>query len=165
MSDRPHVEGHEPVQDRADERGEAFRAVEQQVAVLARRIRTVVAERAALVDPRLTSGGYLALAHLRRSGPGRQGDLVDVLAVDKTVVSRVVQQLVGLGLVERGPDPTDGRAHRLRLTARATSALDRVDALRREQYARKLGGWTTGELEDLAAALARYNADVGGDQA
>lgn len=146
-----------------DGRGEAVRAVEQQVAVLARRIRHVVATRAGMVDPRLSPGGYLALAHLLRTGPARQGDLVDVLAVDKTVVSRVVQHLVELDLVERAPDPTDGRATLLHLTTAATTALARVDEARREQYAEKLAAWSTADLERLAADLGRYNADVGQD--
>lgn len=151
----------QPTDEPTDQRGEAVRAVEQQVAVLARRIRHVVAERAAMVDPALSPSGYLALAHLHRTGPARQGDLVDVLAVDKTVVSRVVQHLVERGLVERAPDPRDGRAHLLHLTAGATTALAQVDAARRASYSRRLAGWSTGELQRLAADLARYNADVG----
>src|SRR3954466_12934297 len=48
--------------------------------------------------------------------------LADLLGVTKQAVAPVVDEMVALGLVERGPDPADRRAKRLALTDRGRAA-------------------------------------------
>ena len=79
--------------------------------MLIRRIRRVIGERARAVHEDLQPASYLMLAWLASDGPGagrrRWSRTFDI---DKGAVSRQVQHLVDLGLVERTPDPDDGRA-------------------------------------------------------
>jgi DNA-binding MarR family transcriptional regulator len=75
-------------------------------------------------------------------------------------VSRVVHQLLELGLVERSPDPEDGRASIISVTGDATTRLGRMSELRRRLFDVRLADWPADEIEQLAAQLGRFNVDV-----
>lgn len=136
----------------------SLRELEAQMAVIGRRLRRVVAERAAAVDPSLGAVGYAVLEQLHRHGVCRQSELVTVLSSEKGAVSRAVQQLVELGFVTRLEDPEDGRAHLVDVTPAGRQRLEGVVAARRAAYAERLADWDPAELEAFVASLARYNA-------
>jgi len=134
--------------------------LEAQMAVIGRRMRRVLAERAAAVDPTLGAIGYGVLEHLSRSGECRQTELVHTLGSEKGAISRAVQQLVDLGLVARVTDPDDGRAQQIAITAEGASRLDGVVAARRASYAHRLADWSPEEIAAFVATLTRYNASL-----
>ncbi len=60
--------------------------------------------------------------------PGvRQLDLARTLGLSKSAVSRMVDQLQRRGWIERQADDNDGRAWRLRLSARGRQLARRID--------------------------------------
>jgi DNA-binding MarR family transcriptional regulator len=136
----------------------ALLELEAQMAVMARRLRRVVSERATAVDPSLGAVGYGVLEHLQRHGDCRQTDLVAALGVEKGAISRAVQQLVDLGLAGRVEDPDDGRACRVRILDLGAARLRAVLELRRAAYAERLADWTPDDLDAFVAMLTRYNA-------
>jgi DNA-binding MarR family transcriptional regulator len=75
-----------------------------------------------------------------------------------------VQHLVDLGLVERSPDPADGRATLLTLTDDARGRAEEVTGGRRRFVDERLGDWSAEELKSFTSALARYNAALESDQ-
>jgi DNA-binding MarR family transcriptional regulator len=139
-------------------RSETTVRLEHEVRRLLRRVRRVIHERARAVHPDLQPSAYLLLGHLAESGPTRSTALVEALGIDKAAISRQVHHLTELGLVERAPDPADGRATLLSPTDDARRRLDAVAAQRRAQLAERLSGWTDEELTSLVTELARYNA-------
>jgi DNA-binding MarR family transcriptional regulator len=139
-------------------REEAVRQLEQEFGVLLRRIRRVIGERAREVHPEMQASGYLMLGYVREHGPLRASVMCSVFDLDKGAVSRQVQHLLDLGLVDREPDPSDGRATLISVTVEALRRMDAVDAERREGLADKLGDWSAADLVDLAKSLERYNA-------
>jgi DNA-binding MarR family transcriptional regulator len=132
--------------------------LEAQMAVIGRRMRRVVAERAAAVDPSLGGVAYGVLEHLHRTGACRQSELVTALSSEKGAISRAVQQLVDLGLVARVADPDDGRAHQIAISAEGGRRLQDVVSSRRATYAERLADWSPDEIAGFVSALARYNA-------
>lgn len=140
------------------DRAAALRSVEHEVGVLLRRIRRVIGVRARAVHEELQPASYLLLTHLARLGPARSSVVVEELGIDKGAVSRQIQHLVTLGLLERRPDPVDGRATLLSLSPDARARLDQVAAERHERFDRRLGDWTDAELFAFAEQLSRYNA-------
>lgn len=136
-------------------------AFEQQVGILARRLRRAVGARARAVHPDLQSPGYLVLAWLGRFGPARSADLVEGLGIDKAAISRQVTHLLDLGLLERSRDPLDGRAAILAVTERAQRRLRDVARERSTELDARLAGWSTAEVEDLVRMLTRYNDTLG----
>jgi DNA-binding MarR family transcriptional regulator len=90
--------------------------LEHEMGVLVRRLRRRIAERARLVHPELAPVAYSMLMALHDSGPQRASALVDLFGIDKGAVSRQVQLLLEFGLLERSPDPADGRAQILTIS-------------------------------------------------
>jgi len=139
-------------------RAESLRDLEQEVGVMIRRIRRVLWERARAIHPDLQPASYLMLAYLAEHGELRASALADALVIDKGAVSRQLGHLVELGLVDRTPDPADGRASLLAASDAAVSRINAVVEDRRRWLDEQLGDWTDEELSDFARVLGRYNA-------
>lgn len=142
----------------AGPRNDSVRALEHELGVLVRRVRRVIHERARSVHPELQPAAYLLLAYLAESGPQRASAVAEVFGIDKGAISRQVQHLEGLGLVERTPDPDDGRATLLRPTDDARARLVDLQRHRRKYLDERLSDWSDDDLASLVASLARYNA-------
>ncbi|GIF26785.1 DNA-binding MarR family transcriptional regulator [Actinoplanes tereljensis] len=81
-------------------------------------------------------------------------------SLDPSTISRAVAALVAHGLVERLPDPHDGRASVLAVTPAGRVALaDIADWLGRV-LDRALSGWSAEEVAALTVALARFTHDI-----
>jgi len=140
------------------ERLDPLAALETEVGVLVRRARRVIAERAQSVDPTLAGVSYLLLGYVSRLGPLRASELGAAFHMDKAGVSRQVQQLIDLGLLDRHPDPDDGRATLLSISEEGRRRMQAVAAARREWLAQRLGEWDHDELAAFVVNLSRYNA-------
>jgi DNA-binding MarR family transcriptional regulator len=77
--------------------------------------------------------------------------------VDKGAISRQVQHLCDLGLLEREPDPLDGRAMLISASADAILRMEAVDRDRRRWLEEQLREWSEDDLRGFVSALARYN--------
>lgn len=136
----------------------AFRTVEHELGVLLRRTRALSAEVARDVHPELESGPYGLLVRLAEVAPARSSDLAEFFRVGKATVSRQLKVLAELGLIGREPDPIDGRAHLLVLTAEGRERLDRARAARGQRFRALLETWRHEDVEQLAQMLSRFNA-------
>ena len=83
--------------------------------------------------------------------------MVEKFNIDKGAVSRQLQHLDDLGLVERTPDPADGRATLVAASEDAVRRLADVAEHRRKWLDEQLGDWSAEELEEFVAGLERYN--------
>lgn len=146
----------------AVERTEALRVLESEVGVLIRRVRRVIGERAREVHPDLLPSSYLMLGHVRDHGPLRASALSNVFDIDKGAISRQVQHLIDLGLLDRAPDPADGRATLLSISDEGRGRLERIATERSQLLAARLEDWDPADIEQLAVSLQRYNEALGG---
>jgi DNA-binding MarR family transcriptional regulator len=144
---------------RADELGR----LEQEVGVLVRRIRRVIGERARAVHEDLQPASYLLLNYLLTSGPQRSSVLSDRFGIDKGAISRQVQHLLELGLLEREPDPADGRAMLVSASPDAGHRMQAIARERRRWLDERLSGWSEDDLRDFVVGLSRYNAALDQD--
>ncbi len=94
-----------------------------------------------------------ALVRLERGGPTTAAALAKIEQISPQSMGATLGALEARGLVERRPDPQDGRRVILSATEAGLQALrDRRDA-RTEQLAKALSsGFTPAELEQLMAA-------------
>ncbi len=139
---------------------ETLSALEHEMGVLVRRIRRVIAERARLLHPDLSPVAYSMLMALNDSGPRRASELVEIFSIDKGAVSRQVQILLELGLIERSPDPEDRRAMILAISEEGHRRLAHISAVRRQQVGQRLEGWRHEDLRAFVSSLARYNSSL-----
>jgi DNA-binding MarR family transcriptional regulator len=139
-------------------RADTMRDLEQEVSVMIRRIRRVIGVRAREVHESLQPASYLILSYVVESGPVRASSIVEVFDIDKGAISRQVAHLIDLGLVERTPDPDDGRATLLSVTDEGTRRMKDVGDHRRKLVNERLSEWSEKELTTFVSDLARYNS-------
>jgi DNA-binding MarR family transcriptional regulator len=105
--------------------------------------------------------GYQVLTAAIGGELGSQLALAQHLGVDRTVMTYLLDDLEGAGLIERRPDPADRRARRITATpAGATLAgqLDRRLRAAEEQLLASLG--SDGERQSFRALLRQLAADI-----
>lgn len=102
---------------------------------------------------------YVLLARLVLDGPRRSNALAESVHSDPSTVSRQVAGLVRAGLVERRPDPDDGRASLLG----ATDEGVRVFQANRDRRNREIGAvtahWPEADRVQLTTLLDRLTTD------
>ena len=122
-------------------------ALRVSIGLLLRRLRQ------AQTDGELTLPESAALARLDRGGPTTASALARLEQISPQSMGATLGALEARGLVERHPDPGDGRRAVLSITDAGLQTLrDRRNA-RTEQLARALSsGFTRAELDQLMAA-------------
>lgn len=93
-----------------------------------------------------------ALATVDRHGPITAGALAQHEQVRKPTITRTVGALVELGLIERRPDPLDGRVAWLTVGPAGRRVLQRVRRRSDEYLARRIEELEPSERETLARA-------------
>jgi DNA-binding MarR family transcriptional regulator len=99
--------------------------------------------------------GYQVLASCGQEGPRTQLALAQRLGLDRTVMTYLLDDLQGAGLVERRPDPTDRRARRVELTEAGTAQLCVLAGRLREAEDRLLDRLDPDERDVLRRLLFR----------
>lgn len=107
------------------------------------------------IDPAV----YACLFRLIHDGSMRSSALAETMYTDPSTVSRQVTQLVDRGLVQRRPDPTDGRASVLAVTDAGRAAASRIRTMRNERLGQVLSGWPVEDLEQFTRLLDRFVVD------
>ena len=97
----------------------------------------------------------LLLSQLMASGPLRASDLSEHACLDLSTVSRHVSALESDGLVVRSPDPEDGRAQLLSVTAAGEQLVQELREQRLAMLARALEDWSDDDRRDLIRLIRR----------
>lgn len=101
----------------------------------------------------LGAGGVSALAALARCGPMRASALAAAEGLSAAGMTRVLNRLEGDGLAVRAPDPADGRAQLVSLTAEGARLIAEGSEVKLAALRRRLGGLTEAERRTLACAV------------
>jgi len=140
-------------------RTEAVRALEAEFGELINRFRRIITENANRVSPGMLPGAYKVFTTIvRREGITLSG-LAESLMADKGQISRTVRELEGLGLIQRTPDPADGRSSLLSPTS---FGLERLEAARTPQenlLVDALEEWPIDDILNLTRLLHALTAD------
>jgi DNA-binding MarR family transcriptional regulator len=116
------------------------------VGLLRRRLRQVP------VTDALTFPETAALGRLDRGGPAAAADLARQEQISPQSMGATLSELEARGLINRQPDPRDGRRIMLSISASGRRELNRRRNARVEQLARGLANFTESELGQLAVA-------------
>jgi DNA-binding MarR family transcriptional regulator len=122
-------------------------ALRVSVGMLLRRLRQV------RPDDELSLPESSALARLDRTGPATPGALAKVEQISPQSMGATLAALEARRLIDRHPDPADGRRVVLSVTEAGLELLRNKRGARTEQLAQALSaGFTAAELRQLAAA-------------
>lgn len=114
------------------------------------------ANQAATTKPRLSPVEYTLLVTLAQR-PRRGSDLICVVGLDQSTVSRRISAFVEDGLVDRIPDPDDGRAQLVRLTKAGEDLVQTERARRVRTLTDAIDDWSDTDRQDLTRLLSQLN--------
>lgn len=103
----------------------------------------------------VTRAQWKVLFRLHRQPGLRQIELADMLDIEPITLSRIVDRLEESGLVERRPDPSDRRAWRLHVTARAQPLIAKLRAIADDMIAETFAGIDPKDIEITRQVLSR----------
>lgn len=139
---------------------DAFAALEREVRVLLRRAASAGSAMARRVHPELEASAYPILAQVAAAPGTRGSDLASHFGVGRATVSRQLSRLAELGLVQREVDPEDTRGQRITLTPDGEARFEAARARRIASMEQAMEEWDVADVQQLAALLRRYSADV-----
>ena len=96
----------------------------------------------------------------RQDGDPSIGKVAEVLVIDPSTASRVVDRAVSAGLLERRTCADDRRRSRLRLTDDGERVLDDVNRRRRELLAEVTASWDEADVKQLVTLLQSLVAEL-----
>jgi len=103
----------------------------------------------------LTRDEWRVIAALAESGPARTAAIIERTTLEKMQVSRAVTRLEQGGLLERQPDPEDGRGWVLRLTPQGRALYRKIVPVVAAREAFLLDALDAAERRALDSALAK----------
>lgn len=140
--------------------------LQETMATVFRQFSRLIGRRQALNPQAMSRTDFSLLAALEHC-PDEAGLRISVLAAtqghDVSTISRRVTHLETRGMLERLPDPSDGRASTVRLTAPGHSALTDERASRTGILKAVLADWPDEDLAELDRLLTRLSADMAAD--
>ncbi|KAA9107665.1 MarR family winged helix-turn-helix transcriptional regulator [Microbacterium rhizomatis] len=134
-------------------RTEAVRALEAEFSELLNRVRRIIMANADRVSPGMLPGAYKVFTTIVNRESITQSTLVDTLMADKGQISRTVRELEQLGLIERTPDPADGRSSILSATPLGHERLAAARQPQEDSLLKALSDWEVGDIQNLTRLL------------
>lgn len=119
--------------------------------------------RAPRVHPALEPTHHAVLVALRDQ-PARIGDIAERNIADASTVSRQVSHLTALGLLEKVPDPGDGRAQLVALSDEGRALLDELVVRREAWFQELLADWSEDDVEAFIGYVDRFCDAVAADE-
>lgn len=115
----------------------------------------------------LTSAQWRVLAFVGRCQqlnmrPLNQAELADMLDVEPITLSRQIDRLAAMGLIERRPDPADRRAYRLHLTGKAKPLVASFREASGGMVADALEGFDEEDINRMIDLLLRVQTNLSG---
>jgi len=104
----------------------------------------------------------IAICEARNQEPMNQAALADLLDMEPISLSRQIDRIEAAGLIERRPDPSDRRAHRLFLTEAARPLVTSFRALGAEVLSEAFAGIDEAEMATAIAVLTRIRDNISG---
>ena len=105
-----------------------------------------------LADPGITQTQLAALSTIERHGPVTAGDLAAHEQIQKPTCTGVIAALLEEGLIERTPDPLDGRVAWLQISPGGRRVLQRVRKRHTAYLARRMSRLEPDELQIIERA-------------
>jgi len=113
------------------------------------------------LHPGLSLVAYTALTEIYLTPGVRAADLSAHFGLDKSTLSRQLEQLSSAGLLRRDGERPGRRGYVLTLTAAGRQHLDAAGQAVRDRLAERLTGWDDRDIAAFAQLVTRFNHSAG----
>ena len=144
--------------------GDSLDLITDALLVASRLLVAISARSIAQVDENITTAQFRTLVILSTKGPMNLATLAGLLDVQASATGRMVDRLVGAGLIDRQAHPASRRELLAVLTTRGRHVVRQVTAARRAEIARIVEAMPPAERRGLVRALTAFAA-AGGESA
>lgn len=131
-----------------------LRSIEYEIALLVR-LTTTHSPKLGKMD----RSEYLLLSEIETHGPIAMNVLAEKLKLNLSTASRQIAVLETKKLIQRFPDPQNGRISLVQLLPEGQRLLQKVQQVRQDAYNEILHDWSEEERLALAENLERLNRD------
>lgn len=141
-----------------ESRSRAFEALEREFEHIFTQFRRSAMANASQVSAGMLPGAYKVLTTISRIGSATLSELTEILLTDKGQMSRTIRELDERGLIDRSPDPCDGRSMRISLSEFGAHRLAVTRGEKEHELRDAMGRWTVGDIvrfTELLHALSR----------
>jgi DNA-binding MarR family transcriptional regulator len=125
----------------------------QGLTTLSRRARDVGDD----LHPGLSLVAYTLLTQVDAEPGMRAADLAAHFCLDKSTLSRQLEQLISAGLLRRDGEQPGRRGYVLTLTAAGRRHLDAAARAVRDRLAERMTDWDDDDIDVFGALVARFN--------
>lgn len=115
-------------------------------------------------DSGLSPSQTAALATIARRGPLTPSELAEIEHIKRPTATRLVGRLEEDGLIERTPDPADGRSSLVSATAAGSALLTEVRGRKTAYLTQRLEGLPAADMEALERAAGILERLLEGDR-
>ncbi|NMO03876.1 winged helix-turn-helix transcriptional regulator [Gordonia sp. TBRC 11910] len=133
--------------------------LEAELADIWRRGRARMRNRAHAIDPKLDPACYPLLIVLTTHDKLSMSEMVAKLDIEKSTLTRQIDAVVRLGLVERQIAPDDGRVRLVTLTDHGHERMATVATSALAEWRDRLTRWDPDEIRTLTRLLQKLAAD------
>lgn len=112
---------------------------------------------AAGFQPGLSISAFQILQWLQARGPSRASQLAEGLAMDRSVISRLIKQLREPGLIDVSPDDEDRRGVVVAISDAARAKVAEALARKGELFEARFHEWSENDLRRLTELIQRVN--------
>lgn len=112
----------------------------------------------------LTPTSASALATVERHGPLTPSELAEIERVKRPTATRTLSHLHEAGLIDRAPDPADGRSALLSISAAGRERLRKLRGRKNAYLARRMRDLPAEDLEALDRAAAILEGMLEGER-
>jgi len=120
-------------------------------------------QEAAGAGSELTPSAVSALAAVERHGPLTPSELAGIERIKRPTATRILRGLVEAGLIDRAPDPADGRSALLSVSAAGRERLRRLRSRKNAYLARRMRDLPGEDLRTLERAAEILERMLEGD--
>jgi DNA-binding MarR family transcriptional regulator len=140
---------------------ESLDAITDALLTASRLLVAISAHSLSMVDENITIPQFRTLVILSNRGPVNLATLAGLLGVKPPAAGRMVDRLVGAGLIDRLPHPNSRRELLAALSPHGCEVLRQVTAHRRREMAQIVKKMPSQERRDLVCALTAFTAARG----
>ena len=142
-----------PLSPGGDDHAAAITRMQQEFDTFIAQVRRTMRANAQEVSDGMLPGAFKVLNSIARLGSATMSELTERLMIDKGQLSRTVRELDERGLIERSPDPEDGRSTLLSLSDYGADRIALVHDRRKDILQTVLHGWSVSEIDRFTAML------------
>ena len=137
----------------SDPRSLAFEALEREFELIFHQFRRSAMANASQVSEGMLPGAYKVLTTISRVGSATLSELTEILFIDKGQMSRTIRELDERGLIERDPDPSDGRSMRISLSEFGAHRLALTRGEKEHELRNAMERWTVSDIVRFSELL------------